>query len=154
MKLDHLWHPHESVAGNARAGLPMLAGRFFATGRKAATPGTPPKELHRFRIAAKRFRYTLELFRSAYGPRLDNLIEDVRQIQIYLGERNDCAATLRLLPKQEYDGLRATLNARAEDQERLFRAFWQDHFADEAVSRRWIHYLAAYPGRASRPKGG
>ncbi|MCX6623871.1 MAG: CHAD domain-containing protein [Acidobacteria bacterium] len=139
------------MARNARQGLPLLAGRFFSTGRKAATQGTPARDLHRFRIAAKHFRYTLEFFGGIYGPRLDDLISEVRQIQTYLGERNDCAATLRLLPKKGYDGLRTTLNARAEEQERLFRAYWQDHFADDEVCRRWIHYLAAYPGRKGRP---
>ena len=153
MKLDHLWSPGENVAANARSGLPMLAGRFFTTGSAAAEAGTAARKLHRFRIAAKRFRYTLELFREIYGPRLEVLIAEVRKVQDFLGARNHSAPTLALLPKEAYDAISATLDARAEEQERLFRAFWSDHFGDQQTRQRWLHYLTVYPGR-TRPNRG
>ncbi len=44
---------------------------------------------HAMRIAAKRLRYTMELFRSLYAGELDRPIEAVKQIQSLLGDVHD-----------------------------------------------------------------
>ena len=58
------------------------------------------KELHRMRIAAKHFRYTMEAFAPAYGGRLDPWIRAAQRIQTELGEIHDCDVWIHeTLPK-------------------------------------------------------
>lgn len=45
---------------------------------------------HRMRIAAKRLRYTMEIYRGPYGGRLDAALDVMKQIQSYLGDVHDC----------------------------------------------------------------
>ena len=56
------------------------------------------KELHLMRIAAKRLRYTLEIFSSLYIDRLEKPLEVIRLIQTNLGEIRDCDVWLNYLP--------------------------------------------------------
>jgi hypothetical protein len=46
-------------------------------------------ELHDLRIAAKRLRYTLELFRFAFPSELNGLIDEVKTIQEHIGDMHD-----------------------------------------------------------------
>jgi hypothetical protein len=46
-------------------------------------------ELHDLRIAAKRLRYTLELFRFAFPSGINALIDEVKQIQEHIGDMHD-----------------------------------------------------------------
>jgi CHAD domain-containing protein len=58
------------------------------------------EELHRMRIAAKHFRYTLEAFAPDYGARLNPWIRAARRIQTELGEIHDCDVWIHeTLPK-------------------------------------------------------
>ena len=139
--------PEVSAPRLARASLPALAGRFFEAGDRAAAPGTPARTLHRFRLAAKRLRDSLDLFRPLYGPRLDVLIEGVREIQVILGNCSDCAATLSLLPETGCDAARSSLAARAAAEQQRFAVTWKRGFSQEPVRRRWLRYLDVYPGR-------
>jgi CHAD domain-containing protein len=45
---------------------------------------------HAMRIAAKRFRYTLEIARPAYSGDLDPMIDAVKKVQTLLGDIHDC----------------------------------------------------------------
>jgi CHAD domain-containing protein len=45
---------------------------------------------HAMRIAAKRLRYTMELFKPVYDGGLDRVIEAVKQVQSLLGDVHDC----------------------------------------------------------------
>jgi CHAD domain-containing protein len=45
---------------------------------------------HEMRIAAKQFRYTLEICKPAYSGRLDNYQATVKRIQSLLGDIHDC----------------------------------------------------------------
>ncbi len=45
---------------------------------------------HEFRIAAKKFRYTLEIYAPALGTQFEVALEVVREMQSYLGEIHDC----------------------------------------------------------------
>src|ERR1700682_6385571 len=83
------WKPQLSAAENARAALPRLAEKYFEAGRKAASHGKLPTELHRFRIKTKHFRYTLEMFRPLYGRRIDSQIRRLEEIQGILGKMSD-----------------------------------------------------------------
>ncbi len=48
------------------------------------------EELHEMRIAAKRLRYSMEIFRSCFGPDIADRIGDVKTIQEKIGQIHDC----------------------------------------------------------------
>lgn len=54
-------------------------------------------ELHRMRIAAKRLRYSLEIFHDCFGPDIDGRIEDVKSIQEQIGQIHDCDVLVGLM---------------------------------------------------------
>ena len=65
--------------------------RFVAAGR-TIDEQTPAKQLHDLRIAGKKLRYLLELFRPIYGrPRSAALLGTLKRLQDVLGGLNDCA---------------------------------------------------------------
>lgn len=59
------------------------------------------EEIHNLRIAAKRLRYTLEMFRFAYPAELKGLISEVKKVQSTIGDMRDAdimvATVLNLL---------------------------------------------------------
>lgn len=116
---------------------------------------------HEFRIAAKKFRYTLEICAPTLGAQFEVALEAVREMQSYLGEIHDCdvwvaeleAAVRRLkvgdklLPgwmNQErcVAGLEFLQEACRVRRRQLFAAtcaFWQD----EKVAALWPRIVAA-----------
>jgi CHAD domain-containing protein len=146
-RLDGLAPDARPAAEVARLALPEMLDEFCRAGAKAAAPGAKPDRLHAFRLQAKRFRYSLEVFRPFYGPVCDQRITEVRDIQDYLGKRQDCAVTAaRLKPLAPLDAaieaLLAKIDARANRLEGEFRAHWNERFAPplRAAARR--RYLA------------
>lgn len=144
------WDPALSTGENARRHLPALTHEFFAAGRELLAGPAAPADLHAFRLAAKRFRYTLELFRPLYGRGLEQKLEAVRRIQSLLGRRQDCevlAERLRL-PAQSSENLRAALE-KFERQglklEQEFRAYWLDTFDAAGREPLWARYFARPP---------
>lgn len=144
------WDPALSTGENARSHLPALAHEFFGAGRVLLAGPAAPADLHAFRLAAKRFRYTLELFRPLYGRGLDAKLDAVRRIQSMLGKRQDCevlAGRLRL-PAQSSDELRGALE-KCERQglkiEQEFRTYWLDVFDAPGREGLWARYLARRP---------
>jgi CHAD domain-containing protein len=77
-----------AIEGHERRALLSIGKKFFARGENAAN-GATPQELHKFRIATKKFRYALELFASIYGPGLNIWLERIKGVQSRLGEIND-----------------------------------------------------------------
>jgi len=55
-------------------------------------------ELHAMRIAAKRFRYTLEIFAPLYSGGLKTWIKSIKEIQEQLGNLHDCDVWIDFLP--------------------------------------------------------
>jgi len=99
---------------------------------------------HEMRIAAKHFRYTLEICKPAYSGRLDNYLATVKRIQSLLGDIHDCdvwvehlAATLGEEGKQlaEYYGHNGHLNRLAAGTEHLRdeRRATRGHLFEELV---------------------
>src|SRR5258708_346614 len=70
--------PPGTVEQTAMRKLPRMAKEFFDRGKKAAGASGSADKLHDFRIATKKFRYTLELFAPIYGPRLSARLERIR----------------------------------------------------------------------------
>ncbi len=144
------WDAALSAGENARANLPGLTHEFFAAGRALLAGAAAPADLHNFRLAAKRFRYTLELFRPVYGPGLEQKLDAVRRIQSLLGKRQDCevlAGRLRL-PAQSAEPLRAALEKterQALKLEQEFRAYWLDDFDAPGREIAWVRYFLRRP---------
>jgi CHAD domain-containing protein len=56
-------------------------------------------ELHKMRIAAKRLRYTMEIFVKIYASRLKLAFGIIKQTQEFLGDIHDCDVWLDYIPK-------------------------------------------------------
>jgi CHAD domain-containing protein len=126
--------------------LPRLAARFFREGARAATPEASAGERHRFRLAAKKFRYTLELFAEFYSPAAAHWIAQVKELQSLLGAINDCRAVRDLVdtlggnPKIE-----ASLKKRQRRKSLEFRRAWTARFGAADTARQWIERLSHPP---------
>jgi CHAD domain-containing protein len=149
-RLANLRQQPEVAALVARQWLPPLAQDFFKTGRKTVLKASTPQRLHAFRLSAKRFRYTLELFRSFYGPVFAQRLEKVREIQSILGKRQDCAVMdARLLPFAPEDAAVAEVlaanEARGLKLEHDFREHWRLDFDAPGEDLLWMRYLARRP---------
>ncbi len=139
----------EDAALAARALLPPLAAEFFKAGRKTALKGSAER-FHAFRLAAKRFRYTLEVFRPFYGPVYEKRLEQVREIQSLLGKRQDCAVTAALLrPLASIDPAIGTVLSHVEHRgaslENEFLEFWHHQFDAAGEVLLWQRYLSRRP---------
>jgi CHAD domain-containing protein len=100
--------------------------------------------LHRLRIAAKRLRYTLELFAPCYGDALRELAHELAKLQTALGELRDCDEWVEE-SGQYLSGRKGADDSRRADAEELkaerreaaFRLL--EHFA----AKRAEHYVEA-----------
>ena len=61
-----VWSTMESCTRNARRVLPGMAAGYFALGRSRHGGDPTPNEMHDLRLAGKRLRYHLEVFRDHY----------------------------------------------------------------------------------------
>ena len=139
------WDPTVNSAQNAKLRLPALASNYFATGRKLMEGKSSPAGLHGFRLATKRFRYTLELFRPCYGKSLDSRLKRLREVQRLLGEISDCATTLALLrPASRHAKMVAFLKKRAGQRTVAFRQYWQQTFDAPGQERWWKQYFTRF----------
>jgi len=150
------WDDAASAAANARAQLPALLTAYFESGRKLLAKQPSQEALHRFRLKTKRIRYTLELFRSCYGPGLDQRLSAMRGIQTVLGEINDCDATRRLLAKSlskrslPLQRLERFLGARSRRLATAFRKEWRESFDAPGREQWWTAYLGRRNGAQGR----
>jgi CHAD domain-containing protein len=122
--------------------LPDLAQEFFVRGSQAADAGCSAGELHQFRVAAKKLRYTLELFTTLYSPALGAWIERIRSIQGLAGAIDDCASVRRMLGGSPgAEAVEITLGKKQRKQIEEFLHTWKERFASPDHAREWIHYL-------------
>jgi CHAD domain-containing protein len=136
------------IARTAQRMLPPMARTFFERGNEAARAKASPRELHQFRIASKKFRYTLELFTSVYGPPLTSSLEKIRRAQGLLGDINDCDTVRRMLSpyKKEADKVTSWLKKRQRRRIEEFQGYWTETFAADGELQSWCAVL-------SRPAG-
>jgi hypothetical protein len=80
--------PDASLAYNARRILSVRMAEFYSYERVVPLESAMA-EHHALRIAAKRLRYSLELFRAVFGELGERQIERVRRIQEELGTLHD-----------------------------------------------------------------
>ncbi len=146
-KAKTVWDEALSAAQNAGYRLPALVDAYFERGRAAAVADATPAALHNFRLRTKRLRYTLEMFRPFYGPGLESCLGRLREVQRFLGDANDCAATLRLLGGTALASsaagrrLETFLKSRAAERVAQFRDYWGNTFDAEGEEARWRRYL-------------
>jgi hypothetical protein len=78
----------DSVLENARRIIDVRLEEMLGFGVHAYDP-TRIEEIHNLRIAAKRLRYTLEMFRFAFPKKLGSLISEVKEVQEHIGDMRD-----------------------------------------------------------------
>jgi CHAD domain-containing protein len=124
-------------------------------------PSPPPEPLHRVRIAAKKLRYLLELFRSLYVTAdVDALVSELKRLQDVLGGVQDTVVQLGRL-EATAEGLHAErrapaaallaagrLAARLEARQEALRAEFEERFASFAGdgTAAIVARLVAAPG--------
>lgn len=119
--------------------MPTLADKYFKAGRKAADGKRSPKELHRFRVETKQFRYALELFQAVYGPSLDRRLKSLRDLQDALGKVSDYHTIRQVLSTK--GALDAKIAKAIKKNSKEFRSRWKDLDSDGQL-KRWKSYLA------------
>jgi CHAD domain-containing protein len=142
------WNARWSAARNARRQLPPLVHAYFAQVRELLAAGPPPAELHPIRLATKRLRYTLELFRPCYGQGLEIRLTELQKLQQVLGEINDCAAAERLIesmipPSAARTRVQSFLRRRASAKAVALRKEWRQSFDAPGREHWWTQYLAS-----------
>jgi len=128
--------------------LPALAEDFFETGSAAVAPGSSYQTLHRFRLHAKRFRYTLERFEPFYGSEMATGAKALKGLQDRLGAINDCVTTIDLLAADP--GAVAAIQKRLDQRTRAFQSYWRSRFPPQKRAW-WRHWLTEPRAPASGP---
>ena len=167
--------PDGTLAANARRILAVRMAEYYSY-----EPIVPHQDavqpLHDLRIAAKRLRYTLELFRDVFGVAGERNIGRVKAIQEALGELHDHDVRLDLIaeelaaldakgtternepgsvaatgdPRPGLVGLRARQVAGRRAHYRTFRELWE-RFAAEGM-RAELAALSATPLPEAAPE--
>lgn len=124
------------VSGTGRIDLRRMSGEFIRLGARAAESSSPAA-LHRFRIAAKHYRYTLELLAPLIGRRkAAQQLSVMKSVQSRLGNVTDCE-TVRALAAEWKLGntVERFLRKRERQQMAKFRTQWNAQFADALKGR-------------------
>jgi CHAD domain-containing protein len=146
-----VWNARLGAAVNARRGLPPLVSAYFRAGREFLASRPSPAQLHELRLATKRLRYTLELFRRCYGPELERYLAELQVLQQALGELNDCVASRHLLTREMpasplRDKLEKFLSCEEASRSQRVREVWTGQFDAAGREAAWVRYL----GRLAR----
>ena len=142
---------HTPIEETARRMLPRRAKEFLQLGNSAVQGKSSPEKLHQFRIASKKFRYSLELFGPLYGATLKRWVEGIKQAQNLLGDINDCATAAEIVTALK--GSRAVLGWLKKRERRKmeeFRKWWPEAFGAREVHRSWMRSLSHPPSVAVR----
>ena len=138
------WDERDGVAANARRRLPRMASAYFRRVRAFLAEDAAPRKLHRLRLASKRLRYTLELFRPCYPAGLEERLDALKVLQDCLGEVNDAVASSRLLREalKHKPKVRKFLEERAADKAAEFTRHWKVTFDAPGQEAWWTGFLA------------
>jgi CHAD domain-containing protein len=142
------WDEKSDAIENARTILPNLVTDYFSLGRELLASDPAPAELHALRLASKKLRYTLELFKPCYGPGLRQRIDALKSLQQMLGEINDTVAAERtigsVLVGPTAESRRATqfLRKHGKAKAQEFRNHWTTVFDAPGQEHWWVDYLA------------
>ena len=125
--------------------LPALGADFFQTGSAATAPGSSYQTLHRFRLRAKRFRYTLERFECFYGSEMAAGTKALKGLQDRLGAINDCVTTIDLLADDP--PAVAAIQKLLDQRTYAFHSYWRNRFTPQkrAWWQRWLSHPLTEP---------
>lgn len=133
----------------------------FLPGAANFSPRKPKSaEWHALRLATKRLRYTLELFRPCYGPGFRTRLAALRRLQQSLGEVNDCARAAEILAaafggkSPQRARVEHFLRHRGAAKTEEFRREWTQVFDAPGQERWWTGYLAQRARPPERKAGG
>lgn len=143
--MDPNWTPAEAAASL----LPAFTREFYRAGREAFAKGDY-ESLHEFRIAAKKFRYALELFQPLYGPKFGEKLTQLKKLQDYLGRLNDLATARTVVGSYEPGQFLAWVEAEDADLRAKLTAYWTNTTDPAGAEERWTQYLVRYAGKARR----
>jgi CHAD domain-containing protein len=138
------WNQRAGVAANARRELPPMASAYFSTVREFLAKDPAPRKLHRLRLASKRLRYTLELFRPCYPPELEERLDALKKLQDSLGEVNDAVASASLLRGElkHHPEVRKYLRHRVAEHAEHFIRYWAETFDAPGQEAWWTDFLS------------
>jgi CHAD domain-containing protein len=147
------WDKRAGVAANARRQLPPMVTAYFSSVREFLADDAPPRRLHRVRLASKRLRYTLELFRPCYPAGLEERLDALKKLQDCLGEVNDAVASGSLLRKalKRQPKVRQFLEDRAREKAAQVVRYWKETFDAAGQEAWWTDFLAHHarvPGQS------
>jgi CHAD domain-containing protein len=141
------WRPVLSAGSNgadqdAVARPAKMAKKFLSGGDKAAQKKASAEELHQYRIEAKKFRYTLEIFQPAFGAAAKEWLNRLKKVQTLLGDIHDYQM-VRLLAEDLAGNaeLESWLKKRQRKRMREFRKLWENEFSVAAARRQWVAAL-------------
>jgi CHAD domain-containing protein len=116
--------PAGLVDVNARRILAVRIAEFYSHA-PALDDEDAVETLHEMRIAAKRLRYSLELFRDLYGKKGEQQIDRVKQLQEELGHIHDIDVRIELIEQEllavaheQIEHLSRSLTKAAPDEQR------------------------------------
>jgi CHAD domain-containing protein len=139
------WKLDRSLEANLQSFLPARARDFFDSGQAAISTQASYQRLHRFRLEAKRFRYTLELFERFYGSEMAQGSAVLKEFQDRLGAINDCATTIVLLPRDRRAV--AAIGKLLRQRRTVLETYAQSQFTAQKLDwwKRWL----AQPARSA-----
>lgn len=91
--------PEAPLAVNARRVLIVRVVELFSYA-PIIPDATATEALHNARIATKRLRYTLELFRAVFGPEGEDIIEQMKEMQEELGQLHDHDVRIEIIERE------------------------------------------------------
>ena len=136
-----------------------MAAEYFALGRSLCGGEPSASDLHDFRLAGKRLRYSLELFREHYDPSLAELLANLRTVQRHLGAISDCMATVTLIEEEglsnSEDSRRLTRYLKTRQRAHVveFLGYWKSRFDAPGSAEAWESYLRCHAGASVEPGG-
>lgn len=147
--ISHDWpdrlFAEDTLGGEIVPDLAALTEALFEQGKKAAAPESSHGEMHQFRLLAKRYRYTVEIFRPQYADAaIEVVLAGMRELQDRLGEMNDCVSTLELV--EGHTQAEGAVRRLLVEREQAFRSHWKRHFG----TRRLKQWTSIFSGTAKR----
>jgi CHAD domain-containing protein len=136
-----------TVEERANEILPVLAKRLFALSRRSARgKGDRLEQLHQLRIAAKKMRYTLELFVFLQPSVIRERLGQLKKLQSTLGSINDLEIVHDMLLKEHASKrLCAELMRRRDRRVEEFISHRQAELAGLGSAAQWSKDLAGLP---------
>jgi CHAD domain-containing protein len=126
-----------TVQREAQRATPTLARKFLERGKKAARANASLSDFHACRIAARKFRYALEVLGPVSKSPLNAWLPDIRRVQTILGEITDCQAARELVSSYPLgDQFDSWLKKRQRKSVNTFCQFWEETFANRVVNVR------------------